>query len=847
MKIISFILSTTMLIQSVVPTRVYAAPNTDNFTLAEGIGLRSPYIGTGNFKELVEKSDIYVDKSLFIKDIIEAKKKVILITRPRRWGKTINMSMLKYFFNREVDNKGTPLEVNPNKWMFERSKIGPETTTLVDVKLGKRSAVSVVGHFQGKYPTILLSLKDVKKNTYDEMKTAIEGQIIDLYAQYKYLPSISKWMEESSSHGDETKFKDKIKERIVNSISLEKSLKTLSEWLYNYHGEKTYILIDEYDTPLNNAYVKGYFDKGADLIRSLFGSAFKDNSYLEKGILTGILRIAKADLFSGLNNFVEDSVLSSQYSQYYGFTENEVTDLLSIYGVKNQDAVKGWYNGYTIGTETIYNPWSVANYLSNLGQENSLQPYWLKTETGVSDMINKQMLTDESEVMTQTLLSSDGVIHIPINNNLSVLDIKNSPHSLWTLLVYAGYLTCKNITSDMDANFSCTARIPNKEVRSFFKEYNLDWFKGRASKVLAKETGLTLPLINYLLDHIYAIWTPDVATTKLPDTQKMLNAIEAFYKSPSEEKELARQKIIGLDQTYRTQMLVQGIVRQDKSALSELFGSSGFACEDSALPLNIFHLSAMVRDHKILELLAQYCSDKAALLSQEDKAGLGLAPIDYAILANNKEAYNWLKKAGSKETLEKPSWIGELICYDATKALAVSAATVIGTWELIAKKSWKGVLTAVGLGVAPDVIKRLFLSGFCDHRYMKADISNPQKFDTPNQLEKYIVYNQDNFLQLQTPCDHRRNATALVEVPTFKSTLEKYLTLQVCHLPDNISRDVSVPLSWGKYIENIVGAGVLVAIPLFLIRRSILLRALDHDTAQQPLLGGVSENRRNFR
>ena len=449
--------------------------------MAQQQGRRSlrPYIGSDDFMKVVTEGSIFVDKTLFIKDIIEHDRDTLLITRPRRWGKSLNMSMLKYFFNREVDEAGKPLEgeQNPYRWMFQKMKIANETTVVTDKKTDTVSTFDIIERFQGQYPTVLLSFKDVKKTTYEEMRHSIATQLVELFSQYRYLREIADcWNESGQNH---IKFNDKIRERIEKSIGLENSLKTLSSWLYAYHGKKVYILIDEYDTPLNQAYIKGYADQAVPLMRELFGAAFKSNLALEKGILTGILRIAKADLFSGLNNFSEDSVLDNRYARHLGFTEGEVTHLLRLAQVENTQAVKEWYNGYRIGNETIYNPWSFMNYLSALSLDDPtpLQPYWV--DSGGVDLIKKELFSQTAKTIWESVESGKDLF-VNVKKSISLTDL-TTPDDLYSMLLHAGYLTLSAKTLD-DDHFGAGVfvKIPNDEVRLEFNRLIRDFLQRNA-------------------------------------------------------------------------------------------------------------------------------------------------------------------------------------------------------------------------------------------------------------------------------------------------------------------------------------------------------------------------------
>ncbi|MBH1988454.1 MAG: AAA family ATPase [Myxococcaceae bacterium] len=408
------------------------------------------YGGTSDFKKLALEGKRFVDKTLFIKSLLQGKE-VTLITRPRRWGKSTNMDMLKYFFKEEMDEKGQRLDPQPYRRLFENLKISQEP--------------GFIGQYQGQYPTLLLNLQTVKAPTYARMQTALEWVIVRLFAEYRYLDQISDWWE--SSRRKEADFLEKIREKVIQSptIGLGGSLITLGDWLYAHHGKGVYILIDEYDTPINEASEHGYAKEAIQLLRSFLTPALKGNPSLEKAVLTGILRVGGVNLFSGLNNFAEDSLFSNRYSPYYGFTEEEVDELLVKAQRDNKAEVKEWYNGYNIGGITIYNPWSISHYLDN----GELGIYWVAS--GTTQLIDRALVSEDIQEDLAKLRNRE-IIRKSFDKNIDFFKFEQDPKALWPLLLYAGYLTVVDCQQGRETSgIVCDLKIPNREIACAYGDF----------------------------------------------------------------------------------------------------------------------------------------------------------------------------------------------------------------------------------------------------------------------------------------------------------------------------------------------------------------------------------------
>ena len=437
-------------------------------------------VGTDSFDDLLLSGNIFVDKSMFIKEFLAASSgKVVLITRPRRWGKSLNMDMLKRFLSIEVDEQGAPIpqEESLNRKLFVGGEVKldlGENKLLKPLKISQDPASM---KYQGNFPVISLGLKEVTGSSYQEIEDKLKKYIGKLYDQHVYLQDQA-WL----TNNQRNQLARYLNGQIL-ATDLGDSLQFLSELLYKHFGKPIYILIDEYDAPINHAYrefgettkegkkiKKGKknkeFEKVLQLFRSLLGAALKSNPYLAQGFLTGILRIAKASLLSELNNLSEYTLLDKRFITSYGFREQEVEELLDkVPTVTDRAGIRHWYNGYHFRGETLYNPFSIMSCLS---KEGELAPYWL--ESGGTSLIDVAFVSDEIQKDLQTLTAGKSIVS-RIRRQVS-FEALQSPVGLFSLLLFTGYL---NPVAIPEAEDLYELSVPNYEVSKIYEQRLLEW------------------------------------------------------------------------------------------------------------------------------------------------------------------------------------------------------------------------------------------------------------------------------------------------------------------------------------------------------------------------------------
>ena len=385
-------------------------------------------IGVDNFKKLIENNAYYIDKTKFIADILNDAAEVKLFTRPRRFGKTLNMSTLKYFF--DIQNK------DENRKLFN------------GLDIEKSQYISE----QGKYPVIFISMKGIKAPNWEDYLFQIKTLIKELYNEFSFIREILNKSELDSF--------DKIWLK-KDDGEYSNALKNLTAYLYKYYKKEVILLIDEYDNPLITAYEYHYYDDALPFFKVFYGEALKTNPYLKMGAMTGIIRVIKAGIFSDLNNLRVYSILSKQYSDFFGFTQNEVENALEDFNIEYElPDVKIWYDGYKFGNSEVYNPWSILNFL----EDRELEAYWVGTSNNF--LINDILKNTNSEIndSLEKLFNRERIEEIITGN--SDLSSLFSYHEIWELLLFSGYLT---IDKKIDRKLY-SLRIPNKEINELFKD-----------------------------------------------------------------------------------------------------------------------------------------------------------------------------------------------------------------------------------------------------------------------------------------------------------------------------------------------------------------------------------------
>ena len=450
-------------------------------------------VGVENFEDLIQTGYYFVDKTLFIRELIDMKGKVNLFTRPRRFGKTLNMSMLRYFFE---------MGKADNAELFQGMKI-------------MDAGEEYLAHM-GKYPVISISLKSMKQPAYDDAFYCLQEELAREFKRHDEL--LPRLLYEE----DREKYLRFIGRKAETKEYLD-SLKFLSECLFQCYGRKAIILIDEYDVPLENAYFSGFYDKMVSVIRALFESALKTNDNLEFAVITGCLRISKESIFTGLNNLKIMSITSRTYAEHFGFTPEEVEQILRDYGLEdNLKIVKQWYDGYRFGESEVYNPWSVINYVDSCYHDKKAfaKPYWSNTSSNsiVKNLIEQADISLKQEIER---LIEGGTIEKPIHEDITYDDMNSTQDNLWNFLFFTGYL--KKISERQEGEtIYMEMAIPNSEVRYVYKNAVLRWFEERTEKKELKP--LYESLLNGKADEL-----AEILSENLMETISFYDYQESYY------------------------------------------------------------------------------------------------------------------------------------------------------------------------------------------------------------------------------------------------------------------------------------------------------------------------------
>ena len=432
-------------------------------------------IGISNFKEIIEDEYYYFDKTEFIENLFEEVSKIKLFTRPRRFGKTLNMSMIRYFF--DIGNK------DENRNLFENLKISENE------------------YFekQGTAPVISISFRNYDESSWGNGFEMIKNTISDLYDEFEFV-------KENLSARKKEKY-DSILFNRATEATWKVSLLDLTKYLYEYYGKKVVVLIDEYDQPIIDSYVKGYYEDAISFFKTFYGVVLKDNNYLEMGIMTGILRVAKENIFSGLNNLRVHTILDNRFTEYFGITESEVEQALKDFDLEFElKDVQRWYNGYLFGDIKVYNPWSIINFLN----DEKLKPYWVNTSGNELIKLYLKKLKNEIFDDFSKLLNKKAILK-RIDDNMTFANLEaNYEENIWNLFFHSGYLTlAEEIQDDEEQVY---LKIPNEEILKmfskmfieiYFENYNnfynmvyslkngdIEIFKKELKKILLENVGI---------------------------------------------------------------------------------------------------------------------------------------------------------------------------------------------------------------------------------------------------------------------------------------------------------------------------------------------------------------------
>ena len=404
----------------------------------KGIG-----IGESDFRGLITRDNYYIDKTMYIKDIIDNQSRVILITRPRRFGKTLNMSMLKYYFDCRQDNKE----------LFKELKIMSQ-----DEKYTSKL---------GAYPVIYMTLKDVVANNYDTMLLTLKRTLVEIFIEYAELLKSEKLLE------IEKEMFSTVLNAKANEIDMRNAIKLLTQLLYKEYERPVILLLDEYDVPLQHAYVNGYYKEAIEFYKTFYGKTFKDNPYLEKTVLTGVSRVAKESIFSGANNFKVFTVLDNEFADDFGITEKEMDKVIKDFKIEDdKEEIKKWYDGYKIGNvEGIYNPWSILNYLT----DRQLKQYWVNTSSNdLIKLILKKSSTVKDKI--ERLLRGES-IEVKVDLETVIIGIENNEDNIWGLMLGTGYLKVTEVVNL--ANKIYKVSLPNYEIKLLFEQIIDNWFRNK--------------------------------------------------------------------------------------------------------------------------------------------------------------------------------------------------------------------------------------------------------------------------------------------------------------------------------------------------------------------------------
>lgn len=481
-------------------------------------------IGISDYKLMISEEYYYVDKTDFVRQIVEDGSLITLIPRPRRFGKTLNLSTLRYFFEKTDGNMYRPLFNGKNieQWKdFDK--------------------------YQGKYPVIMITLKDCKADTFEQILTQFGFALKSEFQHHTYL------LDSLQNEDDRNQF-IKLLNRRASQEEMENSLDLLSRLLAAYWGTPPLVLLDEYDTPIHVAFDKGYYDKIIGFMRNFMSTVFKDNTDIFRGVITGILRVSKESIFSGLNNIDVDTILEQPMSTSFGFTQEETDRMLDDYSFSSHKGeVKEWYNGYLFGGKTVYNPWSVLSYINKGGV---LAPYWVNTG---SDVLLRHLLADGPAQIrdgVEALIQGDPIRSV-INDKLAFPDLLAEPSNIWSFMLFSGYLKAYDPNNNGEDLMEYSLQIPNREVRIVFFTIIRSWINNgpvkndRLERMLQALDENNMPIFQRLLND-FVVNTLSYYDTSGRDPEKvyqafllgMLVSSGAYEVSSNRESGLGRYDIL---------------------------------------------------------------------------------------------------------------------------------------------------------------------------------------------------------------------------------------------------------------------------------------------------------------
>ncbi|MCL2284218.1 MAG: ATP-binding protein [Fibromonadales bacterium] len=414
--------------------------------------------GMSFFDQVIEEGAYYIDKTLLVKELLDRPSAVTLCTRPRRFGKTLNQTMLKCFFE-------------------DTAPIGGKDTRTLFKGLKIESAGNKYMEHQGKYPVIFLSFKEVKRETFERSYTQLKNFIADEFKRHSYV--VGKIPDDNTK-----KLFEKLASREGSIDDYSTSLLFLCKCLAEYHGKKTIILIDEYDVPLENAWVCGFYNEMINFIRPFLSSGLKDNASLQFAVITGCLRVSKESIFTGLNNLTIISILSNEYSEYFGFTQHEVDAILKYYGLEGKrQLLKNWYDGYMFGNTEVYNPWSFVHAVTNwrIAIDALPSPHWVNTSS--NSIVRKMIDTVKGEAKTELeTLMIGGTISKVIHEDITYDEVYKNADNIWNFMFFTGYLKKVGQTVNHKEEIVVELKIPNKELDIIFVRKIQEWFNERVNQ-----------------------------------------------------------------------------------------------------------------------------------------------------------------------------------------------------------------------------------------------------------------------------------------------------------------------------------------------------------------------------